>query len=153
MRGSFERRTQVAASPADVWATLHDVDLLASYSSHLGPVTTVEPERVWRTTLQDRVGPLKLSAPMEVELVAETAMVEVSIRGSGQDRGPGTRLVVEASVLLDQTNGATHLSLKGWYDLSGRAASLGAAVVRRQAERMIDEFWRNLTAGLAGTHM
>jgi carbon monoxide dehydrogenase subunit G len=148
MRGSFERTTLIAASPADAWAALHNVDRLASYSSHLGTVTTIEPDRLWKTSLQDRVGPLRLSAPMDVELVAETPTVEVSIRASGRDRGPGTRLVVEASVRLDGINGGTQLSLTGWYDLRGRAATLGAAVARRQAELMIDEFWANLTADL-----
>jgi carbon monoxide dehydrogenase subunit G len=148
MRGSFERSTRIAASPSNAWATLHDVDQLAAYSSHLGSVTTVEAERLWKTSLQDRVGPFRLSAPMDVEIVGETAMVEVSIRASGQDRGPGTRLVVKASVRIDQTGGETQLTLKGSYDLRGRVATLGAAVARRRAETMIDEFWSNLTAGL-----
>lgn len=149
MRGTFERTIPITASPGDVWATLHDVDQLASYSSHIGPVTTVEPDRRWKTSLRDRVGLLRLSAPMDVEIVEETAMVQVSIRASGQDRGPGTRLVVEAFVRLDTSNGDTHLILKGSYDLKGRVAAFGAAVARRQAETMIDEFWANLTAGLA----
>jgi carbon monoxide dehydrogenase subunit G len=148
MRGSFERTTRTTASPSDAWATLHDVDQLAAYSSHLGPVTTVEPDRRWKVSLQDRVGPFKLSAPMDVVIVEETSLVEISIRASGQDRGPGTRLVVEASVRLDQANGETQLALSGTYDLRGRVASLGGAVARRQAETMIDEFWTNLTTGL-----
>lgn len=148
MRGSFERSTQIAASPADTWATLHDVEELASFSSHVGPVTTVEIDRRWKTSLQDRAGPLKLSAPMTVEIVEETAMVEVSIRASGRDRGPGTKLVVEASVRIDQVNGGIRLTLQGSYDLRGRVATLGAGVARRQAETMIDEFWANLTGGL-----
>lgn len=148
MRGSFERSTLIAAPAADAWVTLHDVDQLAAYSSHLGPVTTVEPARVWKTSLQDRVGPLRLSAPMDVEIVEETPMVQISIRASGQDRGPGTRLVVEASVRIDQTNGDTRLTLTGAYHLKGRVVTLGASIARRQAETMIDEFWANLTAGL-----
>lgn len=148
MRGTFERSTRIMATPADAWAKLHDVNQLAAYSSHLGPVTIVEPDRRWKTSLRDRVGPFKLSAPMDVEIVAEKSMEQVSIRASGQDRGPGTRLVVEASVRIDQTSGETHLNLKGWYDLKGRVATLGATVAKRQAETMIDEFWTNLTLGL-----
>lgn len=148
MRGMFERSTRIAASPDEAWATLHDVDKLATFSSHLGPVTTVEPDRLWKTSLQDRVGPFKLSAPMDVEIVEETVMASVSIRASGQDRGPGTRLVVEASVRLHQTNDETLLTLMGSYDLRGRVVTLGAAVARRQAETMIDEFWANLTVDL-----
>ena len=150
MRGSFQRSTQVSVSPVDVWEVLHDVDLLASYSSHLGAVTTVEADRLWTTALQDRVGPFRLSAPMEVEILDETDMVEISIRASGQDRGPGTRLVVEASVQLDETNGDTMLTLTGSYDLRGKVAALGGAVARRQAETMIDEFWANLISDLQG---
>lgn len=148
MRASFARTTPIAASPEDAWAALHDVDRLATYSSHLGPVTIVESDRRWETSLRDRVGPFKLSAPMNVELVEETALQEISIRASGQDRGPGTRLAVEASVRIDQTSEGTQLVLEGWYDLEGRVANLGAAVAKRQAETMIDEFWANLCGGL-----
>ncbi|MGD2059939.1 MAG: SRPBCC family protein [Acidimicrobiia bacterium] len=150
MRSSFERTARLAASPDKAWATLHDVNQLASYSSHIGQVTTVQPDRRWMTSLQDRVGLLRLSAPMEVEVVAETALTQISIRASGQDRGPGTRLMVEASIRIDQTSRGTRLTLTGWYDLRGRVATLGAAVAKRQAETMIDEFWSNLTADLSG---
>lgn len=148
MRGSFQRTTRTAAAPADVWETLHDVDRLASFSSHLGPVTTIEPDRLWKTSLQDRVGPFRLSAPMDVAIVDEIPAVEISIRALGQDRGPGTRLVVEASVRIDRTNGDTQLTLQGTYDLKGRVATFGVAVAKRQAETMIDEFWANLTSDL-----
>jgi carbon monoxide dehydrogenase subunit G len=85
---------------------------------------------------------------MDVVIVEKTSLVEISIRASGQDRGPGTRLLVEASVRLDQANGETKLALSGTYELRGRVATLGGAVARRQAETMIDEFWTNLTAAL-----
>lgn len=148
MRESFERSALIGASRGDAWATLHDVDRLASYSSHIGPVTIVQRDRRWMTSLQDRVGLLRLSAPMEVEVIAETAMAEISIRASGKDRGPGTRLLVEASIRIDQTSEGTQMNLHGRYDLRGKVASLGTAVAKRQAETMIDEFWSNLTADL-----
>lgn len=148
MRGSFDRSTPLAASPTDIWATLHDVDHLAACSSHLGPVTIIEPDQRWKTSLQDRVGPFKLSAPMDVEIIEESPLSEISIRASGQDRGLGTRLAVEATVQIHQTNGDAILALEGSYELKGRVASLGGTVARRQAETMIDEFWDNLTTGL-----
>lgn len=144
MRGSFERTTSIGASPGRVWATLHDVNLLASFSSHLGHVTTVEPDRSWNVNLQDHVGPLRLSAPMQVEILEETEEVEISIRASGKDRGPGTLLVVEATMRLDQAEDGV-LTLSGRFDLTGKVVRFGAAVAKRQADRMIDEFWSNLT--------
>lgn len=148
MEDTFERTGLVTVPPAEVWARLHDVDLLASYSSHLGPVTTIEPGQRWKVSLEDRLGLLKLSAPFDVEIVEETAPLEVSIRASGRDRGPGTRLGVEASIRIDQTDGDTLLTLIGSYDLTGKAVTLGAGVARRRAATMIDEFWTNLTADL-----
>ncbi len=148
MQGSFQRSTRITASPADTWEALHDVDRLASYSSHLGPVATVEPDRSWQVALQDRMGPVKLSAPMHVELVEETPLVDVSIRASGKDRGPGTRLNVEAEVRIEQVDDGTQLTLNGTFDLTGRGVRLGAAVAKRQAETMVDEFWANLTTDL-----
>lgn len=144
MRGSFERSTRIAAAPTKVWETLHDVDLLASFSSHLGSVTVVDPDRTWTVSLQDRVGPVTLSAPMHVEIVQETREVEISIRASGRDRGPGTMLTVEATMRLDQSEDDV-LTLSGRFDMTGKVALLGATVARRQAEKIIDEFWSNLT--------
>lgn len=148
MRGSFTRTTEVTAAPEEIWATIHDVDRLAGFSSHLGPVTVITDDRRWQVSLHDRVGPFKLSAPMDIELVAETDRVEVSIRASGKDRGPGTRLEVEASVRIDQTKHGSGLTLEGSYDLKGRIARLGGPVAKQQAETMIDEFWSNLTGSL-----
>lgn len=145
MRGSFERSTRIAASPTKVWEVLHDVDLLASFSSHLGSVTVVDPDRSWTVSLQDRVGPVTLSAPMQVEIVNETREEVISIRASGRDRGPGTLLRVEATVRIDQEDGDKHLVLSGRFDMTGKVAMLGAGVARRQAEKIIDEFWSNLT--------
>jgi carbon monoxide dehydrogenase subunit G len=148
MRDSFNRGARTTAPPTRIWEILHDVDLLASFSSHLGPVTPVEHGRSWSVPLQDRVGPLKLSAPMQVEIVEETPELEVAIRASGQDRGPGTKLDVEAVVRLDPADEGTDLSLTGSFALKGRVAMLGASVARRQADKMIDEFWSNLTRAL-----
>ena len=148
MRGSFDRSTRIGASPTDAWEKLHDVDLLASFSSHLGKVAVVEPGRAWTVSLQDRVGPLRLSAPMHVEIVGETPEEDVSIRAHGRDRGPGTSLVVEAVVRVRQRAKNRELLLEGTFELSGRVARLGAGVAKRQADRMIDEFWANLTMAL-----
>lgn len=148
MRDSFERVAVVTAPATVIWATLHDVSLLASYSRHLGPVTTIEPGRRWKVPLQDRVGLLKLSAPFDVAIVEDIATAVVSIRASGRDKGPGTQLAVEASVRISQEKGNTQLNLAGSYELTGKVVTLGAAVARRRAATMIDEFWTNLTADL-----
>lgn len=150
VKGSFQRSALVAVSPADVWDALHDVDRLASYSSYVGPVETVEPGRRWKTSLQDRVGLLKLSAPMEVSVVEETEGESISINASGRDTGPGTRLVVDAQIRLGDSDGSTEMVLEGSYELTGRATRLGAGVARRQAESMVEEFWVNLTTDIAG---
>ncbi|HEU4319749.1 MAG TPA: SRPBCC domain-containing protein [Acidimicrobiia bacterium] len=148
MRGSFQRSALLAVSLEDVWAGLHDVDRLASYSTHLGPVENIDPGERWKTSLQDRVGLVKLSAPMEVAIVEETHGERISIHATGRDKGPGTRLVVEATVRLTESGPDTELDLEGTYELTGRATRLGAAVARRQAESMVEEFWANLTTDL-----
>ncbi|HET9261309.1 MAG TPA: SRPBCC family protein [Acidimicrobiia bacterium] len=148
MRESFVRTARVEASPARVWEVLHDTNLLSSLSSHLGAVRVVEPGRAWEVSLKDRVGVLTLSAPMQVEILEETDEATISVRAFGQDRGPGTRLIVEATIRLDQTDAGTELNMSGWFELIGKVAMLGAGVARRQAGKMIDEFWSNLTKGL-----
>ena len=148
MKAKFQRSGLVDAPLAEVWECLHDVDRLATYSSYVGPVETIEPGQRWKTSLQDRVGLFKLSAPMEVSVVEEAESENISISASGRDTGPGTRLVVEASMRLGESDGATALVLEGSYELTGRATRLGAGVARRQAESMVEEFWVNLTTDL-----
>lgn len=153
MQDSFERSMTIASAQETVWALLHDVDELASCSSHLGAVTTVEINRLWKATLEDRVGPFKLSALIDVEIISEDPMETVAIRASGQDRGLGTRLVVEAAVTTRSADepGTVDVVMQGSYDITGRVATLGAAVVRRQANSMLDEFWINLGDRLTGS--
>jgi carbon monoxide dehydrogenase subunit G len=152
MKDTFERRMAVGLPLADAWTYLHDVDALASCSSYLQPVEVIEDGRRWSTVLQDRVGPFRLSAPVVVEILDERDLQSIEMRASGQDRGLGTRLRVDAAMQCRHSDDGdgTALVMRGTYDVTGRVAALGAAVVRRQAGTMIDEFWRNLEA-LLGT--
>lgn len=150
MREDFMRDAEVRATRDRVWEMLSDVDALASCSTKVTDVESVIADQEWRLVLTDRVGPLTLSAPMSVSIVQRSPLEQVRIVAQGNDRMLGTRLHVEASVGCSDTpsSGPTRVTFVGSYDVSGKAANLGSSIVRRQANTMIDEFWKNFTSRL-----
>ena len=154
MKETFSRSTTTTLTRVQVWDLLHDVELLAGCSNYVGPVTTVEQGVTWETAIENKVGPFKLAAPIKVQIVEESTSVDddelfLAIRAQGQDRGLGTRLLVNASMSLS-ADPESQLTMEGTYVVTGRVAVLGSTVVKQQAGIMIDDFWTNLCDRITG---
>ncbi len=158
MRETFRRVMVVReVDVADVWTSLRDVELLASCSSSIGGVTEKVPDKEWSVVLKKTVGRFSVSAPLTVAIVDESEQQWLRVHGRGSDTKIGARLDVTASMHIEQVEAGVQLTLDGAYEMTGRIASLGAALVRRHGNEMIDEFSRDLprameSAGADGGH-
>jgi carbon monoxide dehydrogenase subunit G len=81
---------------------------------------------------------------LTVAIVDESEPQSLRVHGRGTDTKIGARLDVTASMQIEQIEAGVQLTLDGAYEMTGRIASLGASLVRRHADEMIDEFSRNL---------
>jgi uncharacterized protein len=145
MRETFRRvMTVKEVDVADIWTSLRDVELLASCSTAIGEVIEKVPEKEWSVVLKKTVGRFSVSAPLTVAIVDEVEPRSLRVHGRGTDTKIGARLDVTASMEIEPTEAGVQLTLDGAYEMTGRIASLGASLVRRHGNEMIDEFTRNL---------
>ena len=138
----FDRQLEVTADRKRTWAVLTDVKELTSW---VGIVhETVEIERLvkYSAVLQDRIGPFKLRADLEIEVTVPEELGEIQVRASGRDRAVDTKLVVEAALRLsDVAGGGTSVHVRGEYRVTGKVAAMGAGVVRKKADTILAEFF------------
>lgn len=142
MKESFQRE-RTSAHPSDqVMTELVDVERVASWVSILHDVREETPLRRYRAVLEDRMGPFRLRADLEIDVqVTERA---VTVRASGVDRQVGSRLTVDGRLDVEDSGTGSRVVIGGSYEVSGKAAQLGASMIRRKAVQLVDEFVANL---------
>ena len=141
MRESFERKLVVAAPPPRAWAALIDFRQVASWISIVGDAQEVVALERYRAVLEDRLGPFKLRADLEVKLSDLKPGISLAARAEGEDRQVASRIAVEAVLGITPAGEGTEISVSGHYEVLGRVASLGAGSIRKKAERVLDEFF------------
>lgn len=143
MKETFERELTSARPPAPVMADLLDVERVASWVSILAEVREEEPLSRYRGVLEDRLGPFRLRADLHIDVaVAERS---ITLRASGTDRQVGARLTLEGRLDVREDSTGCRVVLAGSYEVSGKAAQLGASSIRRKAAHIVDEFSTSLT--------
>lgn len=141
MRETFERSRVVGAEPARVWDTLLDFRQVASWISIVGDVQEVVPLERYRAVLEDRLGPFKLRADLDVILSDLRDGVCVTAAATGEDRQVASRIGVRATLAIAPAAEGTEISVTGAYEVTGRVATLGAGSIRKKADRVLDEFF------------
>lgn len=138
--GSFERTVRTDRSPAECWVVLTDVDRMATWVDIVRDVVTHRPLESYRATLEDRVGPFRLLADLDIDVTDVVENERISVSASGQDRQVGSRLTVRAAMALDASDEGTTVRFEGAYSVEGRVATVGAPMIRRKAEAIVEKF-------------
>lgn len=147
MRQEFSERVEVARAPSEAWPVVGDIPTVLSWISIVGDVRELEPDRRYEAVLVDRLGPFKLRADLEIDVLErETARI-VRARADGEDRQIGSRLIVDVALELQPEGERTVLQVSGAYEVTGRPASLGASSIRKKAGKILDEFFTRAAAG------
>jgi carbon monoxide dehydrogenase subunit G len=149
VRQEFSRSIEVRAPRQQAWATVVDVRQVAGWISIVGGVEELAPLDRYRAVLEDRIGPFRLRADLEIEVLEVDEGNSLKARASGEDRQVGSRIAVEADLrLLDNATG-TQIAVSGAYEVTGRVASLGAGSIRKKGDTVLDEFLAHAQEALA----
>lgn len=148
MRQEFARRIEVPAARERAWAAVIDVQGVAGWISIVGGVEEVAPLERYRALLQDRLGPFRLRADLDIEVLEVEEGRWLRARASGEDRQVGSRIAVDATLTLDDAATGTTIDVQGAYEVTGRVASLGAGSIRKKGETVLDDFFRHALATL-----
>ncbi len=149
MRQEFQEIVRLASGREPVWATVSDIPTVLSWISIVGEAEEVEPERRYRALLEDRIGPFKLRADLDIEVGERVAGEVIRARGDGEDRQIGSRLIIDVTLALSEDGDGTTVDVRGSYEVTGRPASLGASSIRKKASKVLAEFFGSAERALA----
>jgi uncharacterized protein len=140
-RTEFHRDLPVKATPADSWAALIDVSRLVSWVSVLEDAVELEPLSKYTAVLQDRLGPFKLRADLDVTVSEVEQGSSLKVRAVGEDRQVGSRLLVLASLQVRPKSDGSTIVVDGVYEVTGKVASMGSGTINKKAQKILDEFF------------
>jgi carbon monoxide dehydrogenase subunit G len=141
MKQEFQETVHVEAPVDAVWATVGDVREVLGWISIVAGVTEVEPGERYTVLLEDKLGPFKLRADVDVSVEERVEGERIRARGDGEDRQIGSRLTIEVALDLASAEDGTAIEVRGSYEVTGRPASLGAASIRKKAQKILAEFF------------
>lgn len=148
----FARTLTVTTGPGPAWDVLTDVDRLAGWVTIVHDVKEIDRLAKYTAVLQDRVGPFKMRADLDITADVVEHGRRIDIRASGRDRALDTRIAVAASMrLTDAAGGGTSVEIDGDYQVTGKAASMGAGVIRKKADGIINDFFGSAARELGGS--
>lgn len=140
----FSRELTVTADVDRTWAVLTDIERLASWVSIVHDVVELSRLEKYTAVLQDKVGPFKLRADLSITARVVHDGRDIELEASGRDRSVDSRIAVSASLQLHELgDGRTEIRTAGRYQVTGRVASMGSGVIRKKADRILEDFYSN----------
>jgi len=147
----LERAITLPVRPDAAWRALWDVPALAACIPGCEEVQEIEPRQRYRATVRDRIGPFKVTIPLDVAVGPVVEARSLSVLASGRDSALGSPVKVELAITLEPTADGTRLTLRGTGDVGGKLAALGQGVTQRKTRDTLDRFVANLERLLGGT--
>ena len=136
----FSQSFSVGRSNMECWRVLTDVATVSSWVTVVGEVQEHEHLAHYTTLLEDRLGPFKLRADLDVLVTALTENESITVRADGEDRQVGSRITIDATLALSPRDDGCDVDISGRYEVSGRVATMGASTIRQKADKILKEF-------------
>jgi carbon monoxide dehydrogenase subunit G len=145
---TFHRRILVTSDPETCWKTLTNVELLVSWVTVIHEAHEIAPLERYTAVLQDRLGPLKLRAPLEVEVMDIEEGRQIRVKAAGRDSQVNSQINVDVTLMLELTVEGTALDVTGSFSVTGRVASMGGGIIRKKADHILEEFFTQASQAL-----
>jgi carbon monoxide dehydrogenase subunit G len=145
----IEKQASIPVAPEAAWALLHDFPELTTCIPNVSDLEQVEPDRRYGATISDKIGPFRVTIPVQIaiESIEEPHRIVAAI--SGNDAKGQARLKGNLEATIDSEGEGTRLVVTTRIDVLGKLATLGAAPMRRRADQIFDEFIARVSARLA----
>ena len=142
------RTVRVSAPPDRVWAVLLDFQRVASWLPVVHDLREIEPLKRYATVLQDKIGPFALKADLSIDVSADGPGRKLRVSGSGEDRQIASRISATLDLAVTPDAGGSDIAVNGRYEITGKVATLGAGAIRKKGDKVLEEFFANLTREL-----
>lgn len=146
---TFTHEIQVSADRDQCWKTITDVGQVASWISIVGDVYENEHLKSYNAVLEDRLGPFRLRADLDIRISDVVEGYRLHAHAEGEDRQVHSQIMIDGDLRLEAENGAIKVIIDGTYEVTGRVATLGSSTINSKAQKTIDEFLENLSRELS----
>jgi uncharacterized protein len=143
------RDVTLAAPSEQVWAALWDVPRMVACVPGCVEAREVEPRRRYQARMSQKVGPIALSVPLEIR-VTEEAPGRLALDARGRDGRVAAEVQMSIRLTVEPADTGSRLAVAAEGRVLGKLGTLGAAVIQRRAEELVDEFAARLRGELGG---
>jgi len=137
---TVDREVTIAVPPQRVWEFLWDVPRLAACIPGAKDVATVEEGKRYTAVVGDKVGPFRVSFPLQIDVLEVQAPTRLRARAGGRDAAVDGIVKVELDVSLTATASGTTLHLVADINVLGKLGTLGHTMIVRKGTDIVDRF-------------
>ena len=134
----------IAAPGSAVWELLWDVRRIVECLPGCVEAREVEPHQRYTARMEQKVGPISLSVPLDVRVVEVTAPRRLALDAKGKDPVVGAEVVAHVMLEVESRGEESLLRIDAEGRILGRLGALGQGVIQRKAEGIIEEFGARL---------
>jgi len=143
------REVALAAPSERVWQILWDVPRMVACVPGCVEAREVEPRRRYQARMSQRVGPIALSVPLDIH-VTEDGPGRLSLEARGRDGLLAAEVQMSVRLALESAGAGSRLAVEAEGRVLGKLGALGASVIQRRAEQLVDEFTARLRGAIEG---
>jgi carbon monoxide dehydrogenase subunit G len=138
------RELLVETPPEALWTLLWDVPRMAACLPGCTDAQEVTPHQRYRARMTQKVGPISLSVPLDVEILAAEPPRRLALSARGRDPLVGAEISMRVTIDCEPAGAGARLSIGAEGQVLGKLGGLGQGIIQRKAEEALDEFGRRL---------
>src|SRR5512145_252465 len=143
------REVALAVPTERVWQALWDVPRMVACVPGCVEAREVEPRRRYHARMSQKVGPIALSVPLDIS-VTEEAPGRLALQARGRDGRLAAEVQMSVRLAVEAAGSGSRLAVEAEGRVLGTLGTLGAGVIQRRAEELLQEFTTRLHGAIEG---
>ena len=143
----FEKQIIIPAPRAVVWDFLWNISRLAACIPGCRAAEEVEPYAHYTATVQEKVGPFRVSVPLDIDILEQQRPERLRATARGRDSVVQSHVKVELALALTEVDPQhTVFQVQADVVVLGKLGTLGHSVIVRKGEEIFGQFATALQA-------
>jgi carbon monoxide dehydrogenase subunit G len=140
----------LTAAPEALWNLLWDVPRMVGCVPGCVDAKEIEAHRRYTARMQQKVGMISLSVPLEVEIVDAQPRRRLALHARGRDPIVGAEIAMLVTLAIEDRAGGSALRIEADGRVLGKLGALGHEVIQRKAQEALQEFGTCLQQAAGG---
>jgi carbon monoxide dehydrogenase subunit G len=133
------REVALAATTERVLRALWDVPSMVACVPGCVEARELEPRRRYQARMSQQVGPIALSVPLDIR-VTEEAPGRLALAAHGRDGLLAAEVQMTVRLAVEAAEPGSRLAVQAEGRVLGKLGALGASIIQRRAEELVDAF-------------